>query len=118
MAKLAPPPSAGWPPRYGPPHENQGPLRRFSALTWARTLFPGFAQQFDGEVPSEFWTEDLSEDGTSVAVIACPCGATPGVLQNATAICEGEGCGRVFMRIADRIQVARYEPEDLAPEAE
>lgn len=106
-----------WPPRYhGEP--GHGPLRRFSALTWLQTAWPGFAMNFTGEVPESMWSvkdwngEDLAE---MVAVVACPCGQEPEVRQNGTSICSGENCGRVFMLLGDRIKVATFVPDELAP---
>lgn len=105
--------SGAWPPGYiGRP--GQRPPRRFSAITFVQALWPGYVQQFDGEVPEEFWTqEEETELGERVAVVACPCGSEPRVEQNRTAICPGE-CGRAFMLVGEKIKVAKFEPGDLA----
>lgn len=102
-----------WPPRYVL-QPGQGPPRRFSAITWMKAL-PGFAQAFIGEVPGDFWVEDVEdagEDQTRVGVISCMCGATPKVPENGIRACDGEGCGRVFMLLGDHIRVARFDSAD------
>lgn len=105
-----------WPPRYaGRP--GQGPLRKFSAMTWLRAV-PGFEAQLKSEVPPEFLAAEEQEDGTRVVTIACPCGAEPVVSDNGTRICEGEDCGRVFLMLGERVWVARYDPADLSNERE
>ncbi len=46
------------------------------------------------EVPGEFWSEDVAEQGR-LALVACPCGATPGAtLLGRPVSCD---CGRVYM---------------------
>lgn len=103
-----------WPPRYVH-RPGQGPARKFSAVTWLRSL-SGMAQQFKGEVPADYWNEDVDESGARVAVIACPCGAEPVARENATSICPGDDCGRVFVLLGDRIRVAQYDPAELSAE--
>jgi hypothetical protein len=91
--------------------------RRFSALSWASVL-PGYLQQFDGEVPGDYWTIDALDASSrlpAVATVSCPCGEEPQVSQNGTALCGGENCGRTFMLVGERIRVARYKP-DAEPE--
>lgn len=102
----------GFPPEYvGRP--GQKPPRRFTALSWAVALWPGFVVRFDREVPEEMWSAEGLGDELE-GTIACPCGHEPRVKQNHTAICPGENCGRAFMLIGDTIRVARFEPEELA----
>lgn len=49
------------------------------------------------EVPGDFWTLDITDDGYPCAVVACPCGAAPVVETLGPIIaCAGEGCGRHF----------------------
>ena len=86
-------------------------MRRFSAITWMKAL-SGFAQAFTGEVPGDFWSEDVGEDQTRVGVISCMCGATPKVPENGVRACDGEDCGRVFMLLGDHIRVARFDSTD------
>lgn len=113
----------GWPPRYAD-RPGQGPLRKFSALTWIRGI-GGFAQLFSGEVPGEFWSEDVSDavdvsyvseevgDQRRIGIVSCMCGETPSVPDNGIAICPGEGCGRVFLLLGDTIRVAKLDAEAL-----
>lgn len=104
---------AAYPPRYaGRP--GQRPLRRFTALSWALAIWPGFVLQFAKIVPEEFWSLAAWGDGERLATIACPCGAEPTVAQNGTAICPGD-CGRVFAMVGDEVRVAKFETEE--PEA-
>lgn len=100
-----------WPPRYVN-RPGQGPPRRFSAVTWFKSLV-GFGQLFTGEVPGDFWIEDVEKDETRVGIISCPCGATSRVPENGIRTCDGEDCGRVFMLLGDRIRVAKFDPTEL-----
>lgn len=105
---------AAYPPRYvGRP--GQGPLRRFTALSWTLALWPGFVLQFDKVVPEEFWTYAIRDDGENLASVACPCGAEPEVAQGCSAFCPGE-CGRVFLMVGEEIRVAKFEAEPESSE--
>lgn len=96
----------------------QRPPRRFSALSGVLGIWPGFVKQFSKVVPDEFWTQvGLNDEEELVAIVACPCGAEPQVIQNRTTICDGDGCGRVFLMLGETIRVASYDPADLAPDA-
>lgn len=100
-----------WPPEYEA-RPGQRPLRRFSAITWTQAMWPDFIKLFTGTVPADFWT--IEEE---MAVVACPCGAEPQVEQNQLAICDGEECGRVFLRLGEEIKVAKFDPAELAESA-
>src|SRR4051812_37320745 len=54
------------------------------------------------EVPSDFWRMDVSEEGFSVAVIACPCGSEPVVEVGCLQSCE---CERYFYFAIDKVLV-------------
>lgn len=53
---------------------------------------PGLASQFR-QIPDEFWVEDADDAGHTLAVVACPCGESPGVLALASDECP---CGRIY----------------------
>lgn len=82
----------------------QGPLRRFSALSFALAV-PGFMGGFDKEVPDSMWAAKVfdGEKADLIAVVACPCGEEPEVAQLGTSICN---CGRAFILTGDRVLVA------------
>lgn len=75
-------------------------------------LAAGFVGFFDKEVPPDFWNEDVEEDGTPVAILACVCGETPKVPLHGTAQCPG--CERVFVNLGGRVKVGKLPPEDEA----
>lgn len=106
-----------YPPLYaGPEHPGRRQMRRFSLLTWTvmpDSLAARYFAFFDRDVPPEFWTEDVEEDGTPVAILACVCGETPKVPVYHTAACPG--CDRVFANLSGRVKVGKI-PEESGEE--
>lgn len=85
--------------------------RRFPTkinLLWMFRAVPGMIDQFSREVPDDFFTLDTLDDGTPVAVIACPCGETPMPVSGGMAECE---CERFYLNLGSRIKVANS-PQD------
>lgn len=87
-------------------------LRRLNLLTWCR-IAPVeriLAEEFRDSVPDEMWSQDAEEDGTPVAVIACPCGE-----QHVAPFCRitATDCGRFFANFGKRVKVARLPEEPV-----
>lgn len=86
---------------------------RFDLLTWMRVL-PSLRAAMRHEVPASFIAEDVTTDGTPVAIISCPCGRTPSVELAQLEACD---CGRAFGHFGRRILCARPGDEpDAVPE--
>lgn len=79
----------------------QVPRRHLGMMTFLR-VFPACAVQFD-QIPGEFWTQDLGDDGYTEAVIACPCGMQPRVEIGCMEICA---CERAFLYAGTAVLVA------------
>jgi hypothetical protein len=71
-------------------------------------LFVGSNPAFRRRVPDEFFTLDVEEDGTEVAVVACPCGSEPRV---PLARCTACSCERFYLALGKRVLVANS-PQD------
>lgn len=72
---------------------------------------PQMREEFDREVPGEFWNIDVAEDGlTSIAMIACPCGESPQVEILRMNECD---CGRFYLNTGRTVRVCR--PESVEP---
>lgn len=95
-----------YPPLYdGPENPGQRAPRRFTAMSWlSHPVIGKVFAEFNREVPSEFWNEDV-EAARSIAVVACPCGSEPHVKLHSTEFCES--CDRVFWYLGDKLLVAR-----------
>jgi hypothetical protein len=65
---------------------------------------------FTGEVPGEFWSQDIAEDDWPVAKVACPCGSTPEVRLGLFAHCA---CHRGFWWNGTTVRVG-YATEGLS----
>jgi hypothetical protein len=84
--------------------------RRFPTkmnLVWLFRAVPGLAEQFNREVPGEFFTTDTLDDGTPVAVISCPCGEQPKPPLGGMTECA---CERFYLNLGKRIRVANTPP--------
>jgi hypothetical protein len=65
-------------------------LHGFSPFTWVGVaLMSGMKCRM---VPAEFWAQDVNEDGTVVAVVACPCREEPRVPELALVQCACQRC--------------------------
>lgn len=69
---------------------------------------PALAEAFERSIPEQFWNLDTDEDGDTIAVIACPCGAEPSQSINRTVECE---CGRFYLNLGTEVRV--YRPEGV-----
>lgn len=61
------------------------------------------------DVPGEFWSQDVNDDGFSCAVVACPCHESPAIEVGCLAPCS---CGRYFYFTGDRVVVWRVPEAD------
>jgi hypothetical protein len=59
---------------------------------------PGFAAQFERQVPAEFWNLDRH-----AAIVACPCGQEPIAEAGVPQTCE---CGRAYLYTGESVRVA------------
>lgn len=66
------------------------------------------------EIPGEFWSQDVNDDGFSCAVVACPCGEGPQVEVGTVVPCDPSWdpdsgveprCKRYFFFAGDRVVV-------------
>jgi hypothetical protein len=71
-------------------------------------LFIGDSRAFRRQVPDSFFALDSEEDGTEVAVVACPCGSEPRVPLSRCVECD---CERFYLAITGRVLVANS-PQD------
>lgn len=80
-----------------------------SRLNWLKlirglpSLVAGPNRAFARRVPDSFFTLDAEEDGTQVAVVACPCGQAPRI---PFARCVECTCERFYLALRDRVLVA------------
>lgn len=54
------------------------------------------------EVPGDYWSQDVGEEGYTVANVACPCGQTPSVEVGCLKVCE---CERAYFFPVDTVLV-------------
>lgn len=75
-----------------------------SRLNWVKLsrAVPGLMAQFNTRVPDQFFAFEV-EDGTAVAVIACPCGEEPKVPIGSCTECT---CERFYLATATSARVA------------
>lgn len=103
-------------PNVAPARDRLGaekPIRKFNALTWVK-IVPGVVARFrsGNAVPDEFWSKDLADDGTPLAVISCQCGAEPVVPFANFTFCDGEDCRRAFLFEGKVIYAIRLSEEE------
>jgi hypothetical protein len=75
--------------------------RRLGMMTFMRSI-PGLPSQFRA-IPSNFWSEDVNEDGFTEAIISCPCGDEPHVEIGSVVECK---CERFFFNAGVKVLVA------------
>lgn len=104
------------PPRPPEPRSDETKMpRRLNWLTVARAA-PGIFSEWDGlktVVPEDFINLDADDAGAPVAVIACPCGATPSVGIAHSIACD---CSRVFLNLGSEVRVYRPEEGETDPD--
>jgi hypothetical protein len=101
-------------PKAWPPRTNDGMKlpHRMNWLTFVRAV-PGIFSEsglFDTRVPDEFVTVEATKDGEPVAVIACPCGATPSAGVAESVACD---CSRIFLNIGQGEIRVFQPPEEI-----
>lgn len=69
-------------------------------------------------IPGEYWVQDVA-DGTTVAVVSCPCGMTPSVPAGGIEMCreedEWETCARAYVFTGINVLVANSPQRAAAP---
>lgn len=108
-----------WPPRYSGGSHREGQIipHRFSIFSWLKAV-PAVVEPFllskgATEVPDEFWSLDELDDGSSVAVISCPCGESPIVEHGRFHPCPGDDCPRIFLNLGNAVRVVKLTDEQL-----
>lgn len=44
------------------------------------------------EIPGDYWTMDVDDDGYTIAFVACPCGRSPAIPAGGSRSCRGNWC--------------------------
>lgn len=78
--------------------EGRASLHKISPFTWVGTAAMGGLR--NRVVPPEFWSADVEEDGTTVAIVACPCGHEPRVPELKILACE---CERFYFHAVESL---------------
>lgn len=90
------------------PRLRNGPPRRLGlrGLLGSPAVRSGVAENFQTEIPHEFWQPDGDD-----ALVSCPCGETPVVGRELLAECD---CGRWFLFTGAAVWVWRPPADDAS----
>lgn len=62
------------------------------------------------EVPPDYWSKDVNDEGFTAANVACPCGATPSIEVGCLKVCE---CERGYFFPLDKVLVFNSPPPQI-----